>query len=98
VGFGGVGKTSIVNRLVYDRFDHQEKKTDGIAITEWDFRLYQREEVRLHIWDFGGQEIMHATHQFFLTQRSLYVLVIDGRQGREDDNAEYWLISGNCCS
>jgi len=34
---------------------------------------------------------MHATHQFFLTQRSLYVLVLEGRQGAEDADAEYWL-------
>jgi internalin A len=34
---------------------------------------------------------MHATHQFFLTQRSLYILVINGRQGHEDADAEYWL-------
>jgi internalin A len=47
--------------------------------------------VRLNIWDFGGQEIMHATHQFFLTQRSLYILVLSGRQGPEDADAEYWL-------
>ena len=30
-------------------------------------------------------------HQFFLTHRSLYVLVLNGRQGREDADAEYWL-------
>jgi internalin A len=48
--------------------------------------------VKLHLWDFGGQEIMHATHQFFLTKRSLYVLVLAGRekvQGAQE--AEYWL-------
>jgi internalin A len=34
---------------------------------------------------------MHATHQFFLTTRSLYLLVLNGRQGREEADAEYWL-------
>jgi len=29
----------------------------------------------VNIWDFGGQEIYHATHQFFLTHRSLYLLL-----------------------
>jgi internalin A len=52
--------------------------------------------VRLNVWDFGGQEIMHATHQFFLTDRSLYLLVLDGRAGRQEEDADYWLrlISG----
>jgi internalin A len=91
VGRGGVGKTSIVNRLVDNYFEKDEKKTEGIRITEWPLRLNRNEDVRLNVWDFGGQEIMHATHQFFLTQRSLYLLVLSGREGGEDADAEYWL-------
>ncbi len=44
---------------------------------------------RVNIWDFGGQEIYHATHQFFLTKRSLYALVADSR--KEDTDFYYWL-------
>ena len=92
VGFGGVGKTSLVNRLVHRRvFNKQEETTEGIAISEWPLVLANGEGVHLHVWDFGGQEIMHSTHQFFLTTRSLYLLVLNGRQGREDADAEYWL-------
>ncbi|MCI0691348.1 TIR domain-containing protein [candidate division KSB1 bacterium] len=91
VGRGSVGKTSLVNRLLHNRFNKNEKKTEGIRITEWPLRLNHSEEVRLNIWDFGGQEIMHSTHQFFLTERSLYLLVLNGREGGEDADAEYWL-------
>jgi internalin A len=91
VGRGGVGKTSIVNRLVENKFNKDEKKTEGIKITEWPLRLNGNEDIRLNMWDLGGQEIMHATHQFFLTQRSLYLLVLNGREGGEDVDAEYWL-------
>ncbi len=90
VGRGAVGKTSIVNRLIHYVF-RDEKKTEGIKITKWPVRLNGKEYVRLNVWDFGGQEIMHATHQFFLTQRSLYLLVLNGREGGEDADAEYWL-------
>lgn len=90
LGRGAVGKTSIVNRLVHGLF-RDEKKTEGIKITEWPLRLNEKEDVRLNVWDFGGQEIMHATHQFFLTQRSLYLLVLNGREGGEDADADYWL-------
>ncbi|MGF1537009.1 MAG: COR domain-containing protein, partial [Elainellaceae cyanobacterium] len=53
---------------------------------------------RVNVWDFGGQEIYHQTHQFFLTERSLYALVVDER--RESANFYYWLevvklLSGN---
>jgi len=90
IGRGGVGKTSIVNRLVHGRFG-REKKTEGINITGWPVRLGEGEEVRLNVWDFGGQEIMHSTHQFFLTERSLYLIVVSGREGRAEEDAEYWL-------
>ena len=46
------------------------------------------------MWDFGGQEIYHATHQFFLTRRSLYLLVDDTRTDHKnvsDDGFKYWL-------
>jgi GTPase SAR1 family protein len=39
---------------------------------------------RVNIWDFGGQEIYHQTHQFFLTERSLYALVADTRTENTD--------------
>lgn len=91
VGRGTVGKTSLVNRLVHNTFG-QEKKTEGIRITRWDVPLPNSEDqAHLNVWDFGGQEIMHATHQFFLTRRSLYLLVLSGREGMADQDAEYWL-------
>jgi internalin A len=90
VGRGEVGKTSLINRLVFNTYDAHENKTEGIRITKWHVKL-KEDDLTLHIWDFGGQEIMHATHQFFLTERSLYLLVLNGRQGQEDAEAEYWL-------
>ncbi len=90
VGRGEVGKTSLVRRLVDNEFRGDESKTQGINISLWPLKC-SSETYRLNIWDFGGQEIMHATHQFFLTERSLYLLVLNGREGGEDVDAEYWL-------
>jgi len=91
VGWGAVGKTSLRRRLVEKSFNIEEKQTHKIEITPWPVKV-GKDQVKLHLWDFGGQEIMHATHQFFLTKRSLYVLVLAGRekvQGAQE--AEYWL-------
>jgi len=90
VGRGEVGKTSLVRRLVEGKFSGDESKTQGINITNWHLQC-PSDTFRLNIWDFGGQEIMHATHQFFLTERSIYLLVLNGREGGEDFDAEYWL-------
>jgi small GTP-binding protein len=90
VGQGAVGKTSLIKRLLEDTFDPHETKTDGIAINHWRLNI-DSSQIRLNVWDFGGQEIMHATHQFFLTKRSLYVLVLDSRLSEQENRLEYWL-------
>ena len=94
MGQGGVGKTSLVKRLVENTFDPEERKTEGINITQWPIPVQSGGadgNIRLNLWDFGGQEIMHATHQFFLTKRSLYLLVLDAREGESKGNIHYWL-------
>jgi internalin A len=89
VGEGDVGKTSLLNRLLYDTFNSEECKTPGINIAQW--HLPEKPNIRLNLWDFGGQKVMHATHQFFLTKRSLYLLVIDNRKNEQQNRVEYWL-------
>ncbi len=90
VGEAKVGKTSLVKRLIDNTFDANERITEGINITEWPIKA-NNQTVKLNIWDFGGQEIMHATHQFFLTKRSLYLLVLNARQDETANRIEYWL-------
>ncbi|WP_427158347.1 COR domain-containing protein [Aliinostoc sp. HNIBRCY26] len=90
VGQGGVGKTSLVKRLIHNLFDPHENKTEGINIQNWQVTI-NHQPIRLNVWDFGGQEIMHATHQFFLTKRSLYLLVLDARVDERQNELEYWL-------
>ena len=96
VGRGGVGKTSLVKKLLINQYETNENATEGIAISEWQLELRESETIRVNLWDFGGQEIMHATFQFFLTQRSLYLLVLAGDQSGEDADAEYWLKLIEC--
>jgi small GTP-binding protein len=87
VGDGGAGKTSLVNRLMGKEFDKKEPQTHGININRMEVKS-GKVTINANLWDFGGQEIMHATHQFFLSKRSLYILVLDGRR---DEKTEYWL-------
>jgi len=87
VGDGSAGKTSLIKRLTGRAFDKSESQTHGINI-EKGLVKNGDQEIKLNLWDFGGQEIMHSTHQFFLSKRSLYVLVLDGRK---EEDAEYWL-------
>lgn len=96
VGDGKVGKSSVVERLIHNSYNPQKQTTLGVEIND-EMQVIQSEmkgagePVRLNIWDFGGQEIQHSTHQFFLTTRSLYLLVVDARKGDQLSNIEYWL-------
>ncbi|MDU9047517.1 MAG: COR domain-containing protein [Candidatus Electrothrix sp. Rat3] len=87
IGDGAAGKTSLVKQLRGQPFDEHEDTTHGISIQGWEPECAGK-QIRANVWDFGGQEIQHATHQFFLSKRSLYVLVLDSRK---DESAEYWL-------
>lgn len=96
VGEGDVGKSSLIQRLINNRFREKNPKTDGIDVHKWRVKV-QRDDgsfrsVRINIWDFGGQEIYHSTHRFFLTQRSLYLLVINSRRDFSN-RIEYWLTT-----
>ncbi len=90
VGQGGVGKTSLIRRLRGEEFDSAQAETKGISVVSM-AAVTAHGALDIKVWDFGGQEIMHATHQFFFTERSLYVLVIDSRQGEQESRLEYWL-------
>ncbi len=90
VGRGQAGKSSIRDGLLGQPFDPDRRETPGIDIRHWQVDC-GAEKVHVHLWDFAGQEITHATHQFFLTERSVYVLVLDARADTQDQDAEYWL-------
>ncbi|OAI12102.1 hypothetical protein A1507_19115 [Methylomonas koyamae] len=96
VGEGGAGKTSLLRRLYQtDKpLPDEAETTKGIAILQHEFKLDNNRIFRLNVWDFGGQEIYHSTHQFFLTKRSLYVLLDDTRKDNktvQDEGFKYWL-------
>ncbi|AEE52753.1 COR domain-containing protein [Haliscomenobacter hydrossis] len=107
VGNGRVGKTSICKQLQGKSFDYNEAYTHGIQIgklNEKDLPDIATESLQLNVWDFGGQEIFYATHQFFLSDEAIYLLAWTNEknvlQHRQQSNLpqdekwrseEYWL-------
>ena len=94
LGDGSTGKSLTVARLLNDgitpgNFDGEA--TPGIAIEDKEFTLPDGRKVQVHFWDFGGQEILHSMHRIFLTDRTLYVVMINARNNTQDDQARYWL-------
>ncbi|MBW4429070.1 MAG: leucine-rich repeat domain-containing protein [Nostoc desertorum CM1-VF14] len=91
VGEGGAGKTSLAKKIKDETYELQqdEESTEGIKVIRCNFTQSNGKDFRINIWDFGGQEIYHQTHQFFLSKRSLYALVADTR--KENTDFYYWL-------
>ena len=96
VGEGESGKTTLAHKIenVDCPLPHIDDRTKGITINTHAFAAKNKNGAKdrnfqLNVWDFGGQEIYHATHRFFLSKRSLYVLVADNR--KDDTDFNYWL-------
>ena len=93
VGEGAVGKTQLIRSLLDEQFEVESDTTQGIEIRPVNFTHPSEEnvDIQLKAWDFGGQSIYHATHQFFLSNRSLFIVVWNPRMGYEQCKLFYWL-------
>ncbi|MBF0451284.1 MAG: leucine-rich repeat domain-containing protein [Candidatus Magnetomorum sp.] len=97
VGEPGVGKTTFRKRLNHPNTEFNELNngidtTRGIDIDSYFFQTNSNNnDFKVNIWDFGGQSIYHATHQFFLTQRSFYLFMWEARSETEFTRFQYWL-------
>ncbi|MET9522921.1 COR domain-containing protein, partial [Streptomyces coeruleorubidus] len=96
VGEGRVGKTSLLRALREEPHNPHEASTHGLTVDGLNLahpNTQDGNDVIMHLstWDFGGQEIYHATHQFFLTDRSLFLLLWDAQIGWEGSKLHYWL-------
>ena len=90
VGRPKVGKTSLVKRLRGLPMDLHEAETHGIDILPLDLNCPDG-TLHARVWDFGGQHVLHAMHEFFLRSRCLYLLVVEQRVNDVERDLTYWL-------
>lgn len=93
MGEGAVGKSSVVRALFGLAHNPGQPTTHGLNISSLNLRHPSVDDVdmRLDVWDFGGQEIYHSTHQFFLADSALYIIVASARMSLEANRLDYWL-------
>ncbi|MCD9188771.1 MAG: ADP-ribosylation factor-like protein [Pyrinomonadaceae bacterium] len=96
VGEPKAGKTTLTQKIIDNEKwvkgmkGKDSVQTVGIEIAKIPIPYHKdkSKEITAHFWDFGGQDIQYVLHQYFFTERSLYVLLADGR--KELPNFNYW--------
>ena len=92
VGDTGVGKTSILDRYINDKYDPNQKTTlvSSYTFKKLDIKKYNK-SVSLDIWDTAGQEIYRALSKNFYLNASVGILVYDiTRKSSFESIKEYW--------
>ncbi|KJE90169.1 small GTP binding protein RAB10 [Capsaspora owczarzaki ATCC 30864] len=104
LGNPAVGKTSLVHgigrheqnpvlRFFSGSNTVKTTSTDGIDISTVLIRA-QKEVMALNIWDFAGQELYLVSHQFFLGERTIYLVLFDVREPiTRNSRLSFWLRS-----
>lgn len=95
VGHGFAGKSSLAKCLLTGKpvKPAKTKQTLGIDILDWDLpKVGRKGSLKVRIWDFGGQELMHNTHQrLFMGEEAIYIVVVNMRESDPSGKVHYWL-------
>lgn len=63
----------------------------AMALSSSKDRVKPKVPLSFSVWDFGGQEVYHTTHSFFLTERSIYLVVFRADRDERESRVAYWL-------
>ena len=80
LGEGGVGKTSLVKRFVYSKYDEKYQKTFGTNVYTKEVRLQDGTDqviAKLVIWDIMGQNIFPKVIRSYLAGATGVIFVCD---------------------
>ena len=98
VGEGAVGKTRLYQALKGEPWVEgapDSGATVGIEIGPLPLPHPAHPDVTMHLkcWDFAGQDVTHATHQFFFSERTLFLVCWNARAGWEAGKLRKWLAN-----
>ena len=85
-----VGKTSIISRFMYDKFDNSYQATIGIDFLSKTMYLEDR-TVRLQLWDTAGQERFRTITSSYYRGAHGIIVVFDVTDQESFNNVKQWL-------
>jgi internalin A len=87
------GKTTLLEALNGNPHpcDPKRKQTLGVDVVTVD-KAHPGDGMPMHlsVWDFAGQHMEHATHQFSLTKNAIFLILWNARQGAESGKRDLW--------
>ncbi len=93
-GDSGVGKSTLINRYITAKFDHDQKSTLGAAIL---MKFIETETMRitLQIWDFAGEERFSSLLPSYAQGSSAAIFMCDISKRDSINNIDKWLLTFN---
>ncbi|MES2657208.1 MAG: DUF4365 domain-containing protein [Verrucomicrobiota bacterium] len=92
LGESRVGKTGIANRLWHDRWQVTDS-THGMEVRRVQLSATSEHpeiDREMWLWDLAGQPEYRLTHQLFMEQTALAVVVVDRQRDDLFSSAKYW--------
>jgi small GTP-binding protein len=90
-GAAAVGKTSLVQRFIKNRFQQNYKLTVGVDILTKDVEFKPTEFATLSIWDIGGQQRFEFIRSTFYKGAAGALLVFDLTREQTYTETRKWL-------
>ena len=90
LGESDVGKTSLINRYIFDNFNEKLMST-MISTYATKSINYQDKEYSFNIWDTAGRQNFRALNKIFLKEVNIIVLVYDITKKQSFLELQYWL-------
>ncbi|EGR28249.1 Ras family protein, putative [Ichthyophthirius multifiliis] len=90
LGDQSVGKTSIINRFIYDNFTGSEQPTVGIDFICKTIQL-DNKTLRLQLWDTAGQERFKSLIPSYIRDSNAAIIVYDVTNQSSFNNLSKWI-------
>ena len=90
VGDAGVGKTSIINRIVDNPFNETYEMSIGVDFMSKNIR-YHGQNIKLQMWDSAGQEKYKGLIPSYVRNSSIVFIVYDISSKASFNNVTNWI-------
>ena len=91
VGDSGTSKTSLMNRLLYDKFEENIPSTKASSYSPKLIKSKMEKDIIIDIWDNSGQEQYKSLIKFFIKDTNCIIIMYDITNRASFENIkDYW--------